>query len=280
MKLACITQSPEISNEELLMLENELLRDELKLREIENSLEIYECILDCIEKTGKVDKSLEVMFGENVSSTETFESEIKAQYESACEGFLDFFKKIPENIKEGTMFVPQAKKAKDLIDRAKKVMTDIHFPINIPLRGISASLRATVLMIQHGAQHDAAKEDSKGNLKIQRAVGSALIGESNLSKFIREEEGYAFRVFIANPAELADVLESMAKHGRLAIDEGYIKRFLDKVKSNAGVDAEYWAGYDDEKIKRLKNILLRGLVTTNMQVLSAIDAAISVAEKK
>lgn len=92
MKLACATQTPKVSNEELLMLENELLRDELKLREIENSLEIYECILDCIEKTGKVDKSLEVMFGENVSSTETFESEIRAQYESECEGFMDLLK--------------------------------------------------------------------------------------------------------------------------------------------------------------------------------------------
>ena len=89
---AVVSTEPEISNEELLMLENEFLRNELELKEIENSIEIYECILDCIEKTGGVDKSLEVMFGENVSSSENFEAEIKAQYESACEGFMDVFK--------------------------------------------------------------------------------------------------------------------------------------------------------------------------------------------
>lgn len=83
--LKACAESPVVSNEELLMLENEFLRNELELKDIENSIEIYECILDCIEKTGGVDKSLEVMFGENVSSSENFEAEIKAQYESACE---------------------------------------------------------------------------------------------------------------------------------------------------------------------------------------------------
>lgn len=82
---AVASTEPEISNEELLMLENEFLRNELELKDIENSIEIYECILDCIEKTGGVGKSLEVMFGENVSSSENFEAEIKAQYDSACE---------------------------------------------------------------------------------------------------------------------------------------------------------------------------------------------------
>lgn len=90
--LKACAEAPVVSNEELLMLENEFLRNELELKDIENSIEIYECILDCIEKTGGVDKSLEVMFGENVSSSENFEAEIKAQYEGACEGFMDAIK--------------------------------------------------------------------------------------------------------------------------------------------------------------------------------------------
>lgn len=109
---AVVSTEPEISNEELLMLENEFLRDELELKDIENSIEIYECILDCIEKTGGVDKSLEVMFGENITSSENFEAEIKAQYESACESAYsmvfakqktsDMAKKLDEVIKQVT----------------------------------------------------------------------------------------------------------------------------------------------------------------------------------
>lgn len=130
MKLSCVTQVPKVSNEELLMLENELLRDELKLREIENSLEIYECILDCIEKTGKVDKSLEVMFGENVSSTETFESEIKAQYEAACEDFMKLMKDAWEHYKGGLSDVSTRIKA--VIQHFKKVK-DSAFPRTIKM---------------------------------------------------------------------------------------------------------------------------------------------------
>ena len=88
--------TPVVSEEEILTLENEILRDELEVQKIEQSLEIYECILDCISKTGKVDQSLEVMFGENVSSSENFEAEIRAQYEEACEGLMDYVNKTKE----------------------------------------------------------------------------------------------------------------------------------------------------------------------------------------
>lgn len=101
--LKACAEVPVVSNEELLMIENEFLREELELKEIENNLEIYECIIDCIEKTGGVDKSLEVMFGENVSSSENFEAEIRAQYESALEvldsyGEWKKFKAYKENV--------------------------------------------------------------------------------------------------------------------------------------------------------------------------------------
>ena len=97
MKLEHINKSvsaSEYSELDFLKAENTFLQDELKLQEMEHSLELYETILDCISKEGKVSKSLELMFGENASSIETFEAELKAQYEQSYEGFMDFLKRI------------------------------------------------------------------------------------------------------------------------------------------------------------------------------------------
>lgn len=130
MKLlkACTEVPSEISNDELLMLENEFLRNELELKDIENNIEIYECILDCIEKTGKVDKSLEVMFGENVSSSENFEAEIRAQYDSACEGYMDAIKALYYS--PDKHFAALEPKIKSILPKFKSVK-DSAFPLTI-----------------------------------------------------------------------------------------------------------------------------------------------------
>lgn len=131
---AVVSTEPEISNEELLMLENEFLRNELELKEIENSIEIYECILDCIEKTGGVDKSLEVMFGENVSSSENFEAEIRAQYESACESYVQELKAYREQFMKHSASLRSAVLAaeKKLVEAAKtKSSKDLGFPVEM-----------------------------------------------------------------------------------------------------------------------------------------------------
>lgn len=75
-----------ISVEEMLELENSLLVNELEDLENTKSLELIETILDCIEQEGCVSKSLEIMFGENFSSVEKFEEELKSMYSHTKEG--------------------------------------------------------------------------------------------------------------------------------------------------------------------------------------------------
>jgi len=142
MKLEHINKSvpaaSEYSELDFLKAENTFLQDELKLQEMEHSLELYETILDCISKEGKVSKSLELMFGENASSLETFEAELKEQYEQACEGFMDFLKRIVGSNKgfDKDYFMkefPEGKAIKKEILPKLKEVKESAFPMTIKM---------------------------------------------------------------------------------------------------------------------------------------------------
>lgn len=64
-------------DEELLILENEFLRDELSFQEDMRQLELMETVLKCIEEEGTVSKSLEIMFGETIVNKDMFKIELK-----------------------------------------------------------------------------------------------------------------------------------------------------------------------------------------------------------
>lgn len=158
--LKACAEAPVVSNEELLQLENEFLRNELELKDIENSIEIYECILDCIEKTGGVDKSLEVMFGENVSSSENFEAEIKAQYEGACEGFMDAIKAGYDNTNK--YLDKLYSKIKSILPKFKSVK-DSAFPLSIQVPAFASpseyNEKVVPVMKKIREAHNGSKED-------------------------------------------------------------------------------------------------------------------------
>lgn len=105
------------SYEELLELENQFLRDELELQELSNSLEIYEAIIDCLDKEG-VTPALEHMFGENVSCSSSFDKEIREQYAATENAFMSAIKEFMDGYMKRTAVVIKALKAAK--DKAKE----------------------------------------------------------------------------------------------------------------------------------------------------------------
>ena len=79
MKLtsAIHSASVELSEEAFLRAENDFLRTELKLKDLEHSLELIETIIDCINVEGTVSPSIETMFGENFTSKSTAQKELE-----------------------------------------------------------------------------------------------------------------------------------------------------------------------------------------------------------
>lgn len=60
--------------------------------------EMYDLIIDCVNQTGGVSKSLELMFGENFSSSYSMEEEAKTEQAAAGEGFWEKVKAFFSNI--------------------------------------------------------------------------------------------------------------------------------------------------------------------------------------
>lgn len=118
MKLLKSGNENSFSYEELLELENQFLRDELELQELSNSLEIYEAIIDCLDKEG-VTPALEHMFGENVSCSSSFDKEIREQYAATENAFVSTLSKfVGEYMKRTVVIIKALKAAKD---KAKEV---------------------------------------------------------------------------------------------------------------------------------------------------------------
>lgn len=128
-------QVPTYSEEELLLVENEILRDELEFRENMRSLELMETVLNCIEQEGEVSKSVEIMFGDSVEDKASFKEELEKEYNKSLESFLSDLKEKflfgKDNVKRMIAYF------KDLIKRAKNNISKIkgskfHLTVKLP----------------------------------------------------------------------------------------------------------------------------------------------------
>lgn len=271
---------PEFSELEILKMENEYLRDEFRIQELEKSLEIYEAIFDCVKKTGGITKSLEIMFGENVSSSENMLEELKIQYNSALEALTNIFASVEVESTTGTierLFLLQVAKAKNLASRAKKVMkymADVnHWGWRIELNGIASAIRSVARIISSKINDN--NDDPE---RIQKGLAKALIGEDKLSEFVHDEGHEYDTIHIESSIELAKILQALSVHNPFLVSNEEIKKLFAEINSKFGVDARFWANYDDAKIERLRNILARGVIMSNMQILRFLEDKIKEAE--
>ena len=160
MKLtsAIHSASVELSEEAFLRAENDFLRAELKLKDLEHSLELIETILDCIKAEGSVSSSIETMFGENFTSKSTAQKELEDIHASIENSFIDSLfsasKKMMELLRSTE---------KRLVEVAKKYSSqELGFPIEV-----------TIPRIAHGDKNEedlnlfysAFKDPSDDNIK-------------------------------------------------------------------------------------------------------------------
>lgn len=119
-------QVPTYSEEELLLMENEILRDELKFQENMRSLELMETVLNCIEQEGEVSKSVEIMFGDSVEDKASFKEELEAAYEVFIKDKFDLNLEIDKLVKVANMVQDKTKQAKAYLEEN---FTRIEYPV-------------------------------------------------------------------------------------------------------------------------------------------------------
>ena len=131
MKIAsAIRTEATYSDEDLLRIENEFLRDELEIQELMHSIELMETIKDCIAKEGGVSSSIEVMFGENFSSKENTPKELDEQINLACESAFNKVLEAAKNESVKAAFFSMVDKIKSI---TKDDLKNVQFPLTITM---------------------------------------------------------------------------------------------------------------------------------------------------
>lgn len=121
-------QVPTYSEEELLLMENGILRDELEFQENMRSLELMETVLNCIDQEGEVSKSVEIMFGDSVEDKASFKEELEAAYENLISNIFD---KKHEFSKLERLFDTVAARANQLLQYIRDNESKIKFPVPV-----------------------------------------------------------------------------------------------------------------------------------------------------
>lgn len=282
MKLEHINKSvpaSEYSELDFLKAENTFLQDELKLQEMEHSLELYETIFDCISKEGKVSKSLELMFGENASSVETFEAELKEQYDATVEGLFSVVGKLAKYAVGDPIIGKIKEKAKELLARAEKVKDKIQYPIHGQDPSIANSVSTASLMMYLGNR----AKDKETLKKYHDHFMSVATNDTFKPHVV---------VDIQNFEDLKRDLDASIRYSGAVSTEKTIREFLDKIGGmtyNIKKTEKYEEGKDyskkefvwtDEKIKQLSNLFQRAEQRFNLYRLRLIEAKIKEAEAK
>ena len=170
------------TDEELLQFENEFLRDQIEIQELENSIELMETLKACIEKEGGVSSSIEVMFGENFSSKENALTELNEQLTAAYESAFNKDFQLAKNVA-----VKQA--VNTMIEKLNSITMDdlkkLKYPvtINISKRSIQLgyvldAMEETVKLcnsIKDKADYEARKAEieAKGGEIVETIVAKA-----------------------------------------------------------------------------------------------------------
>lgn len=119
--------------QELLKLENDLLRDHIDLSNQNHELELIETVLSCIDQEGSVSKSLEIMFGETVEDMSTFDAFCLEQYLCAVEGFIkNAFNEDLDDSKNDIVIDKLRKGIKKVKELVVAKGKDITYPIKLP----------------------------------------------------------------------------------------------------------------------------------------------------
>lgn len=206
MKLErCIIQNNAISDLDLLKMENEFLRDELKFQEAEQSIELIQTIIHCIKEEKEVSPSLEIMFGENWNDKNTALLEL----ESALEGFLkDTFNTATSAVKSNAVLM--------LINKRLDTLEEI-------LKKKDPQEKVELDMYFHGF-HDAMKH-----------IFEALHELGELFKANKKEEACQFFIKVMDELSSPKLKEKIQRHGgsistAVTVDELY--NFIQKARQD------------------------------------------------
>lgn len=188
MKIAsAIRTEATYSEEDLLRIENEFLRDELEIQELMHSIELMETIKDCIAKEGGVSSSIEVMFGENFSSKENTAKELDEQINLACESAFNKVLEAAKNESVKAAFFSMVDKIKSI---TKDDLKNVQFPLTITMSRRVSQLDTLVSAFEKTLEFSKkiTAEDYKANAEAIDAEGVKIVEDAiNAAKEAKEE---------------------------------------------------------------------------------------------
>lgn len=214
MKIAsAIRTEATYSEEDLLRIENEFLRDELEIQELMHSIELMETIKDCIAKEGGVSSSIEVMFGENFSSKENTAKELDEQINLACESAFNKVLEAAKNESVKAAFFSMVDKIKSI---TKDDLKNVQFPLTITMSRRVGQLDA--LMSAFDKVVDFSKkitaEEYKANAEAIDAGGMKIAEDAiNAAKEAKEESfeipsADVFMEFVTHTADFISMFKT------------------------------------------------------------------------
>lgn len=227
MKLMNAVKQQEITEAELLQMENEFLRDELEIASLEHDLELCQTVLKCIEEEGTVSKSVEIMFGESFTDMNNAKDELGAQIDAISNELLD---KLAEWNKTKDVFG----KLDAMISRLTKLTTEDVKDLEYPLEEVITSRILRVMnFVEICSKLDfkdmpKSLEDYENKLKQLKELFKHVTGNNPnelMYKDIREE--------LSSPEKLISAIKQM----RTGLDE-YKANFRGILKSIVSTQKE------------------------------------------
>lgn len=261
MKIAsAIRTEATYSEEDLLRIENEFLRDELEIQELMHSIELMETIKDCIAKEGGVSSSIEVMFGENFSSKENTAKELDEQINLACESAFNKVLEAAKNESVKAAFFSMVDKIKSI---TKDDLKNVQFPLTITMSRRVGQLDALVSAFEKTMEFSKkiTAEDYKANAEAIDAEGMKIAEAGiNAAKEAKEESfevpsADEFMEFVSHTADF--VSEFKTKWAE------FQKSMWDLVKKQSQIHGEG----DPTKETNSRNGMIRGLLVVYRSML-------------
>lgn len=198
MKLMKSTSAPCITEEQVLVIENEFLRDEIEFASLEHDLELCQTVLKCIEEEGCVSKSVEVMFGESFTDIANAKAELEQHVESISNELLD---KLTEWNKTKDVFgIMDA-----MVDKFAKLTVDDVKNLKYPLDGlITDRIRRVINFFDICSKLESTGPETEEEFKKSVAQLKELfgkVGSHNVNAEVRDE------VEMKTPEQLIDTIK-------------------------------------------------------------------------